>query len=186
MNTLYTKDGKIKKRNQIVIKSQKTIKDRNGNDKVVDTQIFNPTEDLVLANGWQIYTTPIPSQEELLLQEKETKINEILAYDSSSEVNIFYMNDQPLWLDKSTRVGLKLRFDAEMASEQTTTTLWYNGQSFSLPLHTALQMLNAVELYASACYDTTQMHIANVKTVETIEEVKTYNYKVNYPNKLKF
>lgn len=55
----YTKtiDGKtvIKTRNQIVIKGQRTIKDKDGNDKVVNTQILFPTEKMILDEGWVEY-----------------------------------------------------------------------------------------------------------------------------------
>lgn len=49
----YIKDGQIKTRNQIVIKGQRTIK-----DKVVTTNTYNPTEEMILANGWEVYTPP--------------------------------------------------------------------------------------------------------------------------------
>jgi hypothetical protein len=47
-------------------------------------------------------------------------------------------------------------------------------------------MLNAIELYASACYDNTQAHIANVKALENIESLKNYDYRTGYPEKLRF
>ena len=50
MNTqLYIKDGTIRDRSRIVI-----IKD--------DIQIINPTEELVIADGWQPYTPPEPGE----------------------------------------------------------------------------------------------------------------------------
>ena len=151
-------------------------------------QTFNPTEEMLLADGWKVHE-PIPyepTEEEILNREKEYKIEEILRHDSSPEVNIFYIDGQELWLDKATRVGLKLRFDAEIASGQTNTTLWYNGVQFPLELNSALQMLNAIELYASVCYDNTQAHIANVKTLEDVESIKNYDYRTGYPEKLRF
>lgn len=151
-------------------------------------QTFNPTEDMLLADGWKVHE-PIPyepTEEEILNREKEHKIDEILMYDSSMEINGFYIADQEMWLDKATRVGLKLRFDAEIASGQTNTTLWYNGVQFPLELNSALPMLNAIELYASACYDNTQAHIANVKALEDVEAIKNYDYRTGYPEKLRF
>lgn len=47
-------------------------------------------------------------------------------------------------------------------------------------------MLNAIELYASACYDNTQMHIAYIKSMEDIETIKSYDYTIGYPEKLRF
>lgn len=83
-------------------------------------------------------------------------------------------------------MGLKLRFDAEIASGKAETILWYEGMQFPLELANAVLMLNAIELYASACYDNTQSHIATVKEIEDIESLKEYNYKTGYPEKLRF
>ena len=151
-------------------------------------QTFNPTEEMLLADGWKVHE-PIPyepTEEEILNREKEYKIEEILRHDSSHEVNGFYIEDQEMWLDKATRVGLKLRFDAEIASGQTNTTLWYEGTPFNLELANAVQMLNAIELYASACYDNTQMHISTVKSMESIDDIKSYDYRAGYPDYLRF
>jgi hypothetical protein len=151
-------------------------------------QTFNPTEEMLLEDGW-VEHIPVPyepTEEEILNREKEYKIEEILRHDSSPEVNCFYIAGQEMWLDKATRVGLKLRFDAEIANGQTNTTLWYNGVQFPLDLNNSLQMLNAIELYASACYDNTQAHIANVKALEDVEDVKNYDYQTGYPEKLRF
>lgn len=179
-------DGKevYKTRNQIVIKGQKTIKDKDGNEKVVGINTYNPTEEMILANGWVEYVTPV--YEPTIEDYRKRKKDEILRYDSSEEVNAFYMQSQRMWLDKATRVGLKLRFDAEIASGQINTTLWYEGTPFNLELANAVQMLNAIELYASACYDNTQMHIANVNALNSIDSIEDYNYKQGYPEKLKF
>lgn len=176
---LYEKiiDGKqhIKPANKIIIKKD-------------GMQTFNPKEEMLLADGWKVHV-PIPyepTEEEILNREKEHKIEEIIRHDSSHEVNGFYIADQEMWLDKATRVGLKLRFDAEIASGQTNTTLWYEGTQFNLELANAVQMLNVIELYASACYDNTQMHIANVKAIEDIDTLKAYDYRIDYPEKLRF
>jgi len=55
----YTKDGQIKTRNQIVIKGQRTIKDKDGNEKVVSTNTYNPSEEMILADGWVEYVPPV-------------------------------------------------------------------------------------------------------------------------------
>jgi hypothetical protein len=139
---------------------------------------------MILADGWEEYTIPV--YEPTIDDYRRDKIREIERHDSSIEVNGFYIADQEMWLDKATRVGLKLRFDAEIASGHTNTTLWYEGTPFNLELANAIQMLNAIELYASACYDNTQAHIANVKALEDVEAIKNYDYKTGYPEKLRF
>lgn len=47
-------------------------------------------------------------------------------------------------------------------------------------------MLYALEVYASQCYDNTQRHLFDVTTLTSLEEIKTYDYTLGYPNKLKF
>lgn len=182
----YIKDGIIKTRNQIVIKGQRTIKNKDGNDKVINTNTFNPTEEMILADGWDTYVTPELTSEQILFNTKKDKKNDIERYDSSIEVNEFYIQGMPVWLDKSTRAGLMLRFNSELALKKETTTLWYEGNSFTLSLNTAMHMLYALEVYASECYDNTQLHLANVEKLETIEEIKEYDYTVGYPEKLHF
>lgn len=172
----YTKNGQIKQANRIVVRITKEV---NGEQKTF--QVINPTEEMILADGWVEYVAPEPTVEDY----RRDKIREITRYDSSSDVNCFYINGQEMWLDKATRVGLKLRFDAEIASGQTNTILWYEGVPFNLELTNAVQMLNAIELYASACYDNTQMHIANVKVME-LEALNSYDYRTGYPEKLRF
>ena len=170
---IKTIDGKtiIKRAEEIVVKG-------NG------SQTFNPKEDAILADGWVEYEPPVivPTLEEI----KANKVAEILAYDSSSEINEFSMGGLPIWLDKATRAGLLLRFEAEAKAGRTSTTLWYNGLPFTLPLTYAQEILIALELYASACYDNTQSHIAEVQKLESKEAVESYDYTTGYPQKLLF
>lgn len=186
MNTLYIKDGQIKTRSQIVIKSQRTIKDKDGNEKVVGTNTFNPSEELILANGWEKYEIPQPTEEELFQREKHHKLDEIQQYGESSEVDNFYIGEHRVWLDKATRTGLTLRFNSELAAKHETTSLWYDNMKFTLPINDAIAMLYAIELYASACYDNTQQHLANVNEITTMEELENYDYRSGYPEILRF
>lgn len=147
-------------------------------------QYLNPTEEMILADGWVEYVEPV--HERTVEDAKRDAKRRIEEYDSSRSVNEFYMNNYPVWLDKATRAGLKLRFEAEIATGKTDTVLWYEGSQFPLSLEQAMQMLYAIEVYASACYDNTQKHLAEVEKLETIEEVEAYNYRKGYPEKLRF
>lgn len=167
----YIKDNKIKTAKQIIIRKD-------------GKQIINPTEEMILADGWVEYIAPV--YEKTIEDYRRDKKDEILHFDSSEEVNIFYIQGLPVWLDKATRAGLKLRFEAEIAVGKTDTVLWYNGMSFPLFLEQAIQMLYAIEVYASACYDNTQRHLATVDNLETIEDIENYNYRSDYPEKLEF
>jgi hypothetical protein len=145
---------------------------------------------MILEDGWVEYiktvNIPTPTDEEIFERYLSDKINEILEYDASSEVNEFFLGETSIWLDKATRAGLKLRFEAEISLGKDTTTLWYDNIQYSLGLNKATQMLLAIELYASACYDNTQAHVANVKALENIEDIKNYDYRTGYPEKLMF
>ena len=158
----YIKDNKIKTAKQIIIRKD-------------GKQIINPTEEMILANGWVEYIAPV--YEKTIEDYRREKKDEILHFDSSEEVNIFYIQGLPVWLDKATRSGLKLRFEAEIAMGKTNTVLWYNGMSFPLFLEQAIQMLYSIEVYASACYDNTQRHLVAVDNLETVESVINYNYR---------
>lgn len=134
-------------------------------------------------NGYPILKSNAPSTIE---EFKTIKIAEITIYDKSQKVNSFTIQGVKIWLDKETRTGLKLRFDAEKANGEQDTTLWYENIKIILNVDAAIALLQQVELYASRCYDTTQQHIANVGALTTIEEVNEYDFKVNYPEKLTF
>ena len=147
---------------------------------------YNPTHKMLLEDGWEVYTKPKPTEKQKLAQTKAQKKSEIRAHDSSPAVNEFYIGELPVWLDKATRAGLMLRFQAEIASGKESTTLWYGSAQFPLPLSMAMQMLYGLELYASACYDNTQAHLATIDTLATIEEVEAYDFTTAYPEKLRF
>jgi len=151
-------------------------------------QTINPTHDMIIEDGWEEYVIEtVETPAEVTLESvKEEMVQMILNYDSSESVNVFYIGGQKMWLDKATRVGLKLRFESELESGVVDTTLWYNGVPFPLNLDDAVKMLHSIEIYASMCYDNTQMHIANVKAMEDIESVRAYDYHTGYPEVLSF
>ena len=173
-------------------------------------QYINPTEEILFADGWEEYVAPsvepiVEKEEEYspldntieysvpevsdkaaFVRARHKLRNKIQQYDSSSEVNLFYIGGVPMWLDKSTRAGLMLRFQSEQATGKESTALWYGGHQYELTLALAFQMLYALEVYASQCYDNTQRHLATVNALESIEQVEAYDYKTGYPEKLEF
>lgn len=129
----------------------------------------------------QIFNIP-----ETLKSAKEKKYTEIAVYDSSANVNGFTIQGRRLWLDRNTRAALMRRFEAEKASGVKETTLWYGDGKFDMPVDTAIQMLNAIEIYACKCFDVTAAHKAKVSGLTTIDEVIGYDYKTGYPEQLNF
>jgi hypothetical protein len=94
-----------------------------GEMETVYLQTFNPTDEILFADGWELYIPPVPTEEQILANAKKDKKNDINSYDSSSAINEFYIQDVPVWLDKATRAGLKLRFEAEIAMGKAETAL---------------------------------------------------------------
>lgn len=163
-----------------VIDGELIIKDANDIGMPINgimTYGFN--EEFLIHNGWSIYEYDL---DEL----KNELIGNVKAYDTSENVNIFYLNNTPMWLNKETRVGLSLRFESELKSGLTETTLWYSDMSYILPIDTAIQMLHNLEMYASKCYDNTQYHLKKISTLQNVEELKNYDITYGYPDKLYF
>ncbi len=117
---------------------------------------------------------------------KNLRIAQLMAYDGSNHINSFLIGDVDMWLDKDTRSGLKLRFEAELASGKERTVLWKDGVDFPLVISDALSMLNAIELYASGCYDQTQKHLSAIRSLSDYDAVMEYDYTAGYPDKLSF
>jgi hypothetical protein len=74
----YIKDGKIKIRNQIVIRKD-------------GMSTYNPTEEMILADGWEEYITPSvpePTQEELEARRKVREIEREKELLSSTDYKV--------------------------------------------------------------------------------------------------
>ena len=140
----------------------------------------------VIIAGKQFRVHNPASEANIIKQLKEQVIAEIITYDKSENVNCFTVSGERLWLDKETRVGLKLRFDAEKLAGKTETALWGNNRSYPLLIDQAIQMLHALELYASECYDVTAQHICAINAMSTAEEVVNYDFRTGYPARLEF
>lgn len=111
---------------------------------------------------------------------------QIEKYDCSDDVNGFSINGTQLWLDKAERTGLYLRFLSEQANGNTTTTLWKGTASFTLNIEDAIKMLGKLEVYASACYDATHKHLAEVEELTDMDAILAYDFTTGYPAKLTF
>lgn len=145
--------------------------------------IHNPSEELLEKHGWLIYAK---DDQELLKLHKNEIIKQINKYDKSSQINSFTIDGMQIWFDKSTRVSLMLRLQAEKQLEKNNTCIWYKEHSFEMPVDKAIELLYQLEVYASECYDATQKHIVNVQSLDNVEDVKNYNYKTDYPKMLNF
>lgn len=146
--------------------------------KMVDVTKYQYDEEIISVNSY--------SEENVLEALRQQVLKYISGYDSSDNVNSFTINGMKYWLDKETRAGLMLRFNAEKQSGKTDTTLWVGNVCVPLAIDKAIQMLYALEVYASACYLVTMTHKATVNALTDIDSVDSYDITSNYPPKLTF
>ena len=115
---------------------------------------------------------------------KKEKLEAILAYDTSSDVNGFILNGNKVWLDKGTRVGLMNSIQITRDMGQDTTTMWFDGYKLEVRCDMAIMLLSSLEMYALECFNVTAAHKKAVSELTTIEEVEAYDYKTGYPKQL--
>lgn len=115
---------------------------------------------------------------------KKEKLEAILAYDTSSDVNGFMLNGNKVWLDKGTRVGLMNSIQITRDMGQDTTTMWFDGYKLEVRCDMAIMLLSSLEMYALECFNVTAAHKKAVSELTTIEEVEAYDYKNGYPKQL--
>ena len=121
-----------------------------------------------------------------LSKQKRKLINEINAYDTSDEVNSFFLNGVKVWLNKDTRVGLMNSLTIEKNAGKEESTLWFNNICITINCDAAIQMLSTLELYALNCYNVTAKHKVAVENLNNLEEALGYDCTVGYPEKLSF
>lgn len=121
---------------------------------------------------------------ETLEKAKKAKLQAILAYDTSSDVNGFMLNGNKVWLDKETRVGLMNSTQITRDMGHDTTTFWFDGYKLEVKCDMAIMLLSSLEMYALECFNVTAAHKKAVSELTTIEEVEAYDYKTGYPKQL--
>ena len=165
----YYKDGVINIPSKITVSL-------NGED------ITNPTHIQLIEAGW-VYYNPIIHNVSIV---KTNKLNELIVFDKSKDVNSFFVGGIQAWIDRDTRVSLMNSTQILKNAGRENTVLWLNGNAFSINCESLIQMLSALEIYALQCYNVTEQHKANINSLKDIEEIKSYDFTTGYPEKLVF
>ena len=156
---------------------------------------YNPTEEMILSDGWTEYIIPEPEQlteEELLEQERYYLLDRINDYDNSSEVNncIIRFNGEEInyWANKTERSSLKTAIQdcLTMGRNKYRLDLREAGIYVMIDCEKLLQMLSALEVYAIDCYNKTTDHIFAINALNSIEAIEEYDYRNGYPEQLTF
>ena len=117
---------------------------------------------------------------------KKSLIKKVEEFDSSDEVNSFFLNGIKVWLNKDTRVGLMNSLTIEKNAGKEESTLWFNNICITINCDAAIQMLSALELYALSCYNVTAEHKVAIENLTTLDEAMDYDFTTGYPEKLNF
>ena len=136
-------------------------------------------------DGVRLETGGMTSEAALTAAAQKMVLAEIEKLDTSSAVNGFILNGQKVWLDKATRVGLMNSTTIAKSIGQEKTTLWLGSYQLDVNCDKAIQLLSALEMYALGCFNATAMHKKTVNELDNINAILTYNYKSDYPDKLK-
>jgi hypothetical protein len=150
---------------------------------------INPSEEMILADGWEVYVAPSnePTAEELLEQAKEEKLRELHEYDESAEVNdciiVYQGQELHYWADKHERGSLGSAVSDCIALGRASYRLDLRelGVSLSIPCEMLLQMLAVLEVYAIDCYNKTTDHEFAIKAMTSVSEIDAYEFRVGYP-----
>lgn len=111
---------------------------------------------------------------------------QIQGYDTSDNVNCFFLDELPFWIDKATRVGLVNSLNMEKNAGRSISTLWVGNHTIQLSIDLALGLLQALELYALDCYGVTAAHLATVENSNAIDELRDFDKSADYPAMLRF
>lgn len=117
---------------------------------------------------------------------KEVKLNELVDYDKSDNVNTFTVNGVNAWFDKENRAALSTSIESASLLGETEITFVVNDKEFSIDIQAAKQMLATVQRYADKCFLVTEAHKRTIKGLSKAEDIVSYDVTTGYPTKVAF
>lgn len=147
------------------------------------TQFYRDNPKASVKEVWDMELLPSPGTtlEEVIAE----KINQINEYDSSSNVNEFFINGTlKAWFTPEQRSNYKSSIEAAKLVNINSVSLFIEDTLITLSISQAELMLAQIQLYADSCFIVTKNHKLQVESLKTIEEVNNYNYTTGYPEKL--
>lgn len=123
-------------------------------------------------------------QEKDLFFAKNNKLAEVNEYDKSADVNTFFLNEKPRWLDYEERSKIYEGNERLRSEGRENTTLWIGIERFDSTIEAAQKLISQLEVYAKDCFNTTATHKRNVSALTSVEDIRRYDYKTGYPEKL--
>ena len=122
----------------------------------------------------------------MLEQAKLAKTREITEYNSSENVDGFYLNGVKHWLTLDERKAAELSTKAHITLGHETTEQCMGGVFYTIPCESLIYMLAELEIYALECLNHAKRQEAEVMTITDIEAVEKYDVTKGYPEMLRF
>ena len=158
--------------------------DENGMIMVATAKYAHrPTEEEITEDyQWHIETL----DKMKLDQAKLVKNREIMEYNSSSNVDGFYLNGVKHWLTLDERKAAELSTKAHITLGHETTEQCLGGVFYTIPCESLIYMLAELEIYALECLNHAKRQEAEVMAMTDIEAVENYDVTAGYPEMLRF
>ena len=117
---------------------------------------------------------------------KRWKKREVEDYAKSGAVKVFAINGVSGWLDSEARVSIRRAVADKAAQGRESVTVYLSDVGFTMAPAKAEEILAAVEVYASDCFEATENHKAAVDALDNVDAVEAYDYANGYPQPLQF
>lgn len=158
--------------------------DENGMIQVSTAKYTHePTEDeITLDYQWHVETL----DKMILEQAKLRKKKEIEEYNTSENVDGFYLNGVKHWLTLDERKAAELSTKAHVTLGHETTEQCMGGVFYTIPCESLRYMLAELEIYALECLNHAKRQIAEISEITDIEAVENYDVTAGYPEMLRF
>lgn len=168
---------------RVMIKTSEEV-DENGMIQVATAKYTHkPTEEEVtLDYQWHVETL----DKMILEQAKLRKKKEINNYNTSENVDSFYLNGEKHWLTLDERKAAELSTKAHITLGHETTEQCLGGVFYTIPCESLIYMLAELEIYALECLNHAKRQIAEVSEMTDIEAVEKYDVTKGYPEMLRF
>lgn len=158
--------------------------DENGMIMVATAKYAHrPTEEEI-TEDYQWHTETLDKM--MLDQAKLVKNREIMEYNSSSNVDGFYLNGVKHWLTLDERKAAELSTKAHITLGHETTEQCMGGVFYTIPCESLIYMLAELEIYALECLNHAKRQEAEVMAMTDIEAVEKYDVTKGYPEMLRF
>ena len=168
---------------RVMIKTTEEV-DENGMIMVATAKYTHRPTAEEISEDYQWHTETLDKM--MLEQAKLTKTREITEYNSSENVDGFYLNGVKHWLTLDERKAAELSTKAHITLGHETTEQCMGGVFYTIPCESLIYMLAELEIYALECLNHAKRQEAEVMTLTDIEAVEKYDVTKGYPEMLRF